>query len=111
MQLDNETGLALVAPDGTAVANGKMPPELVRGATGQPTEIPVGGHTYQVQSFPVVGLDGKTQIASVVMARPLDRMPTLFPVARLVFALTMLLALLLFAFTTWRARMITVGRV
>jgi hypothetical protein len=45
------------------------------------------------------------------MARPVGKGLSLFPGARLVFALTMVAALLLAGFTWHRARQITVGRV
>ena len=57
------------------------------------------------------GLDGKDTIAHVVMARPLSGVLSLFPGARLVFALTMLGALGLAAATFMRARQITGARV
>jgi serine/threonine protein kinase len=111
IQLDDETGLALVTPNGTALANSQLPPQAIDAAFKGSDEVRVGGKTYQVQSFPVLGLDKQTPIGRVVMARPTDAVLSLFPGARLVFALTMFAALLLAGFTWHRAREITVGRV
>jgi hypothetical protein len=111
IQLDSQTGLALVAPDGTALANDALPAEAITAAYRGSDEVRVGGKTYQVQSFPILGLDKQTPIGQVVMARPNEAVLSLFPNARLVFALTMFAALLLTGFTWWRARQITVGRV
>jgi serine/threonine protein kinase len=111
IQLDNQTGLALVAPDGTALANDTLPAEAIAAAYRGADEVRVGAKTYQVQSFPILGLDKQTPIGQVVMARPNEAVLSLFPGARLVFALTMFAALLLTGFTWWRARQITVGRV
>jgi len=111
IQLDNETGLALVAPDGTtSISNAQMPHELVERWPADSDEVRVGGKSYQVQTFPILGLD-KQPIGRVVMARPNDAVLSLFPGARLVFALTMFGALLLAGFTWYRAREITFGRV
>jgi hypothetical protein len=96
IQLDEHTKLALVAPDGTWITNNAMPPSLIHG--------PADG--YEVQSFPVRGLD-EGEIARVVMARPVSAVLSLFPGARLVFALTMIVAILLAGYTAWRARMMT----
>ncbi|HTL34587.1 MAG TPA: protein kinase [Kofleriaceae bacterium] len=110
IQLDNETGLALVALDGTtSISNAQMPHELVE-QSADSDEVRVGGKSYQVQTFPILGLD-KQPIGRVVMARPNDAVLSLFPGARLVFALTMFGALLLAGFTWYRAREITFGRV
>ncbi|HUS29418.1 MAG TPA: serine/threonine-protein kinase [Kofleriaceae bacterium] len=111
IQLDDETGLALVTPDGTSLSNAGMRPELIAAATSGADEARIDGKTYQLQSFPVLGLDKQTPIGRVVMARPNDAVLSIFPGARLVFALTMFAALLLAAFTWNRARQITVGRV
>jgi len=110
IQLDRKTGIALVAPDGMAIANDAMRPELIGYVSENSDEIRVAGRTYLVQAIPVRGLDG-AQIARVVMARPLDSVLSLFPGARLVLALTAFAALVLAAFTWWRARQITGARV
>jgi serine/threonine protein kinase len=96
IQLDEQTKLALVAPDGTWISNAGMPASVMSGS----------GDGYEVESFPVRGLDN-AEIARVVMARPVDTVLSLFPGARLVFALTMLAAIMLAIFTAWRARQIT----
>jgi serine/threonine protein kinase len=98
IQLDEHTKLALVAPDGTWITNNEMPASLV--AAGRPAD------GYEVQSFPVRGLDDG-EIARVVMARPVSAVLSLFPGARLVFALTMIVAIMLAGYTAWRARMMT----
>jgi hypothetical protein len=96
IQLDEHTKLALVAPDGTWITNAEMPASLVHGRTDG----------FEVQSFPVRGLDN-AEIARVVMARPVETVLSLFPGARLVFALTTIAAIMLAGFTAWRARKIT----
>jgi hypothetical protein len=60
IQLDNQTGLALVAPDGTALANDTLPAEAIAAAYRGADEVRVGAKTYQVQSFPILGLDKQT---------------------------------------------------
>ena len=113
VRLDDQTLLALVAPDGTSIADDKMPAGLVAEATrhGDVAEVTVAGETYQVQSRPVRGLEGQGTIAHVVMARPLDGVLSLFPGARLVFAFTAVGALALALWTFWRARRFTGARI
>jgi len=67
------------------------------------------GHEYRVLQFPVV--DDDHEIAQIVMARKLDGVLTLFPHARLLFALAALVALSLALGTAWQARKITGARV
>jgi serine/threonine protein kinase len=107
ISLDKQTLLALVALDGSFI--GELPPALVKAAPAddQSDEVRVDGRTYQVQSLPMAGLAGQGTIAHVVMARPLDGVLTLFPGARIVFALCALTALLVGAATYTRARQIT----
>ena len=109
--LDKQTSLALVALDGTAI--GELPPALIAGAPAdeQSTEVRASGRTYQVQSLPMMGLAGQGTIAHVVMARPLDGVLSLFPGARLVFALTAIGALLLSATTYLNARHLANARI
>ena len=108
--LDKQTLLALVAPDGTAI--GEVPPALIKAAPpGAMAELRAGDRTYQVQSLPVAGLTGQGTIAHVVMARPLDGVLSLFPGARLVFAITTIIALALALTTFVRARQITLARI
>ncbi len=111
VELD-ETMLTLVGPSGDAIGNARMSPSLTRAALAATTvtEVDDGGHTYQVQVRSVIGLDGQGVIAHVVMARPLDGVLSLFPGARLVFALMALGALALGVFAFLRAREITHGR-
>ena len=108
VRLDKQTSLALVALDGTAIADDGMPRDLVRRANSTINEVRVDGHSYLVQSRAVAGLERKGTIAHVVMARRLDGVLSLFPGARIVFALTMLLALGVAVGTFVRARQITV---
>jgi predicted Ser/Thr protein kinase len=102
INLDPQTALALVAPDGTAI--GSVPPRLIARATKDIRDI----DDYQVQRRDVPGLDGP--IGEVVMARRIGGVLSLFPGSRVVFAVATLLALALAAFATWRARAITHAR-
>jgi serine/threonine protein kinase len=105
--LDKQTLLALVAHDGTAI--GEVPLALIKAAPADDTieEVRVDGVSYHVQSLPMTGLADQGTIAHVVMARPLDGVLSLFPFARLVFALAALAALLLAATTYANARKLT----
>ncbi len=109
--LDKQTKLALVALDGTAI--GDLPAALVTGAPAddESVELRVDGQLYQVQSLPMNGLAGQGTIAHVVMARPLDGVLSLFPGARLVFALATIASLLLAATTYANARKLTNARI
>ncbi|HEU4611573.1 MAG TPA: protein kinase [Kofleriaceae bacterium] len=109
--LDKQTQLALVALDGTSI--GELPPALIAAAPAdeQSVEVRVDGRVYQVQSLPMMGIAGQGTIAHVVMARPLDGVLSLFPGARLVFALTAMGALLLAATTFLNARHLANGRI
>ncbi len=116
VRLDRDAKLALVAMGGQAAADPGLPPALVQAALASPavgdvSEVEADGRTYQVLARPVRGLEGQGTIAHVVMARRLDGVLSLFPGARIVFALTALAALLLSVATFWRARSITVGRI
>jgi serine/threonine protein kinase len=111
ISLDKQTLLALVALDGTSI--GELPHPLLDVAAGddESAEVRVDGRVYQVQSLPMRGLAGQGTIAHVVMARPIDGVLSLFPGARLVFALTAIGALLLAATTYANARKLTNARI
>jgi hypothetical protein len=90
IKLDEQTRLSIVAPGGTAIGN--VPPALIRIAaiTAGTVEAAVDGATYQVLAQPIRGFDNQI-VGDVVMARKLDSvLLSLFPGARLVFALAML---------------------
>jgi serine/threonine protein kinase len=108
ISLDKQTLLSLVALDGTAI--GDLPAQLLD-VGDDSAEVRVDGRVYQVQSLPMTGLAGQGTIAHVVMARPLDGVLSLFPGARLVFALTAIGALLLAATTYANARKLTKARI
>ncbi len=119
IRLDPRTTLALVAPDGAQA--GDLPRELaasvpVGDEISDIVESDFGGATFELQSVPLKLEHDKTRdahdepdevIGHVVMARRIDGVLSLFPGARLVFALTMLGALLLATGTALRARTIT----
>jgi Protein kinase domain len=115
ISLDPRTGggdtteLALVA-DGTRA--GKLAPELVAAApaSGEITEVRFAGSSYEVQARPMRTTTGE-EYARVVMARRIDTVLSLFPGARLVFALTLVAAILLAVATAIRARQVTDARV
>ncbi len=93
IKLDEQTRLSIVAPGGVAIGN--VPPALIRIAaiTAGTVEAAAGGATYQVLAQPIRGFDNQI-VGDVVMARKLDSvLLSLFPGARLVFALAMLGAL------------------
>jgi serine/threonine protein kinase len=106
----NATKLSLVALDGTAV--GELPPDLVARAphTGEIAEVRDGNTSYEVQSRPMRTTQGE-EFAHVVMARRIDTVLSLFPGARLVFAVTLVVAIAIGIATAWRAREITGARV
>jgi serine/threonine protein kinase len=111
ISLDKQTLLSLVALDGTST--GDLPPSLIKRwpEYGESPEVRIDGVLYQVQSLPMTGLAGQGTIAHVVMARRLDGVLSLFPGARLVFALTAIGALLLAATTYANARKLTNARI
>jgi predicted Ser/Thr protein kinase len=106
----DDTRLGLVTLDGTSI--GEVPSELIAAAppTGEIAETMSGGTSYQVQARAIEDLGGRP-IGRVVMARPLASVLTLFPGARVVFALAMVGALALAILTAVRARRITGARV
>jgi serine/threonine protein kinase len=108
IRLDEQTRLSIVAPGGTAIGN--VPPALVQIAiaTTGTTEATVGGGLYQVLAQPIRGFDNQI-VGDVVMARRIDSvLLSLFPGARLVFALTMIAALALAIASALRMRQIAV---
>jgi len=109
VRLDSETKLALVAPSGESIRDPGLPESAVRAAlaTTSVTEIRDGDTMYQVQARDIRGLDKQHTVARVVMARPLHGVLSLFPGARIVFALTALLALALAAVSAVRVRQIS----
>jgi len=104
----DDTLLSIVAPDATSV--GEVPAELVaqiaRGTAT--TEAHIGD--YQVQAVPLFDYD-HTVLGHVVMARSADSVLSLFPGARIAFAIAMCLALGAAVATALRARKITFARV
>ncbi len=111
IRLDEQTRLSIVAPGGTAI--GSVPPALVRVAavTAGTAEATAGGAIYQVLAQPIRGFDNQI-VGDVVMARKLDSvLLSLFPGARLVFALAMLAALAVAtASTLWMRQIAVPGR-
>jgi len=101
----DDTMLSLVAADGTPV--GDVPSEVVGAAPaeGQQT-LTLDGTTYEVQSLPLTGFAGR-----LVMAQRMDSVLALFPGARTVFLIAMILALGVALGTANRARRITGARV
>jgi predicted Ser/Thr protein kinase len=108
LDLDPQTRLALVAPDGTAI--GDLPTTLVDAAHRTISEVAYDGDDYQVQARDVPGLDGQPPIGRVVMARKIGGVLSLFPGSRIVFAGASLLAIGLAGFAAWRARRIAGAR-
>ena len=107
IRLDERTLLSIVAPDGTAI--GSVPEALVAvaAATARTAEATAGGAMYQVLAQPIRGFDSQV-VGNVVMARKLDSvLLSLFPGARLVFALAMIAALLAAVASALRMRQIT----
>jgi predicted Ser/Thr protein kinase len=109
LDLDPETRLALVAPDGTAI--GGLPTALLDAAHREITEVSYAGDEYQVQDRDVPGLEGQPPIGRVVMARKIGGVLSLFPGSRVVFAAATLLSIVLAAYAAWRARRITQARI
>ncbi|MDB4963321.1 MAG: Serine/threonine kinase [Myxococcales bacterium] len=104
----DDTMLSLVSPDGTPV--GDVPIELVSAAPalGQ-RSITLDGVTYEVQALPLTGFAGD-RIGHIVMAKKMNSVLALFPGARIVFTIAMLLALGLALVTAILARRITGAR-
>lgn len=110
LRLDNQTLFAIVAPDHTFVADPGLDERLVRAAPRDGiAQVSAHGREYRVLQFPIV--DGHHEIAQIVMAREVDGVLTLFPHARLLFALATIGALSLALVTAWHARTITGARV
>ena len=107
IRLDEQTRLSIVAPDGTAI--GDVPAALVRvaAAASGTTAAVVDGALFQVLAQPIRGFDNQV-VGNVVMARRLDSvLLSLFPGARLVFALAMVGALAVAIGCALRTRQIT----
>ena len=111
IRLDEQTRLSIVAPGGTAIGN--VPPALVRVAaiTAGTAEATADGATYQVLAQPIRGFDNQI-VGDVVMARKLDSvLLSLFPGARLMFALTMVAAIgIAIASALWMRQITVPGR-
>jgi serine/threonine protein kinase len=111
LHLDDKTLLAVVAPNNTFVADAGLTEDLIRAAPRDGiAQVRSSDHDYQVLQLPIVDHE-KHEIGEVVMARRVDGMLMLFPHARLVFVLAMLLALGVAIGTTLEARRITGARV
>ena len=107
IRLDEQTLLSIVAPDGTAI--GSVPAALVRvaAAASGTTAAVVDGALFQVLAQPIRGFDNQI-VGNVVMARRLDSvLLSLFPGARLVFALAMVVAIAVAIACALRTRQIT----
>jgi hypothetical protein len=107
IRLDELTKLSIVAPDGTAI--GDVPAALVKVAAGTAgiSEAAVDGALYQVLAQPIRGFDSHV-VGNVVMARRLDSvLLSLFPGARLMFALAMVGAIAVALASALRMRQIT----
>ncbi|HSS02032.1 MAG TPA: serine/threonine-protein kinase [Kofleriaceae bacterium] len=107
IQLDDKIRLSIVAPDGTAI--GEVPSLLAQRAAAEvgPTEAAVDGDMYQVLAQPIRGFD-KQVVGHVVMARRIDSvLLSLFPGARLVFAMAMIAAVAIAVASAMRMRQIT----
>ncbi|HMG55065.1 MAG TPA: serine/threonine-protein kinase, partial [Kofleriaceae bacterium] len=108
IRLDERTRLSIVAPGGTAIGN--VPPALIRvaAATEGTAEAVADGTLYQVQALSIRGFDNEI-VGDVVMARKLDSvLLSLFPGARLVFALLMMAAIAIAVVSTLWMRQIAV---
>ncbi|HET9623953.1 MAG TPA: protein kinase [Kofleriaceae bacterium] len=106
IRLDERTRLSIVAPDGTAI--GDVPSGLVDKAAhadAMSTESD-DGRVFQVLAQPIRGFDNQV-VGKVVMARQLDSvLLSLFPGARRMFALAMLVAAVIALIAAWRTRQI-----
>ncbi len=110
LRLDDETLFAVVAPNNTLVADPGLDESVVRAAPRDGiAQVAQRGHEYRVLSFPMI--DDHHEIAQVVMARKVDGVLTLFPHARLLFAIAALGAIALACGTALQARKITGARV
>jgi predicted Ser/Thr protein kinase len=107
IRLDDRTMLSIVAPDHTAI--GDLSDQLVASAeTADGTaEAELDGALFQVLAQPIRGFDGQI-VGNVIMARQLDSvLLSLFPGARLMFALAMIAAIGVAAIAALRMRRIT----
>src|SRR5262249_5683410 len=116
LELDKKnkrTLLAVVAPDGTMIADPGLTREMADAARhdGATTTVTANGQEFMVQSVAMNGVEGQGEIARVIMARKLDGVLQLFPGARLVFALATIGMLLIAVATALRARAISGARI
>jgi serine/threonine protein kinase len=91
------TLLSIVTPEGDA--RGDVPLELLAGMRDDiktTQEVALGTRTYQVLAKDITGPDG-TRVGRVVMASRIDGVLSLFPHARTVFAVAMIVAFLVAA--------------
>ncbi len=117
IRLDDETRLAIVAPDGRSV--GDVPRAMLDAVRGSKTshavdELEVDDRVFQLQTRPLARQRGdilEPAIGHVVMARALPRGLSLFPHARVVFASALALAVVLALWFALAARRITLARV
>ena len=99
-----------VAPNNTSVADPGLTDELIAVAPRDGiAQVHDREHDYEVLQFPVTDREHH-EIGHVVMARRVDGMLMLFPHARLVFALALILALGVAAATLAKARQLTGAR-
>jgi hypothetical protein len=102
--------LAIVAPNNTAVADQGLTDQLIAVAPRDGiAQVHDRDHDYEVLQFPVND-QNHHEIGHVVMARRVDGMLMLFPHARLVFVLALLVALGVAAGTLLKARQLTGAR-
>jgi hypothetical protein len=107
IRLDEQTRLSIVAPDGTAIGDVPTALVVVAAATTGTTAAVVDGAMFQVLAQPIRGFDNQV-VGNVVMARRLDSvLLSLFPGARLMFALTMVGAIVAAIACALRTRQIT----
>ena len=102
LKLDKETLLAIVAPNGTSVADPGLTDEVIRAAPGHSGD-------YQVLQLPIDNQGH--QIGEVVMARKNLGGIALFPQARIVLTLALIAALGIAIGTSIKVRRITGARV
>lgn len=104
IRLDDETQLSLVALDGTS--EGSVPISIIARATDGTSELTSNGASYAVQALSLANpqVPNGEPIGRLVMARPTGSVLALFPGARIVFALALILAIGVALATAVRAR-------
>jgi serine/threonine protein kinase len=107
IRLDDKTQLSLVALDGTP--EGTVPRAIVARASIGTSELTEDGSSYEVQTLSLANpqVPNGEPIGRLVMARRTGSVLSLFPGARTVFALALILAIGLASGTALRARQIT----